>query len=239
MTFERRRIEDQGVFGEAEQVRIAGTAEATVDLNATSQHTFYRRYGKRAFDVTLVLLAAPVWIPLIALLAAFVMVDGGNPFYSQSRVGRGGRTFRMWKIRSMVVGADDILSDYLSANPTIRAEWNEKQKLEKDPRITRIGRLIRKTSLDELPQLWNVLAGDMSLVGPRPMMVYQKAIYPGQAYYALRPGVTGPWQISARNRSSFQQRAVYDEKYLSVYSFGHDVNAVIQTIPVVMAGRGV
>ncbi len=145
----------------------------------------------------------------------------------------------MWKIRSMVVGADDVLDQYLSADPAIRAEWDEKQKLEKDPRITRVGKLLRKTSFDELPQFWNVLVGDMSLVGPRPMMVDQKMIYPGSAYYALRPGVTGPWQISARNRSSFRKRARYDERYLEECSLGHDLRTVLNTVPVVLAGRGV
>ncbi|AWB50718.1 sugar transferase (plasmid) [Gemmobacter aquarius] len=239
MTFERGRIEDKLGFSEAERLAIVPTAETFVDVGATSQNTFYRRHGKRSFDITLVLLAAPVWIPLIALLAALVIMDGGNPFYGQSRVGRGGRTFRMWKIRSMVVGADDVLDQYLSADPAIRAEWDEKQKLEKDPRITRVGKLLRKTSFDELPQFWNVLVGDMSLVGPRPMMVDQKMIYPGSAYYALRPGVTGPWQISARNRSSFRERARYDERYLEECSLGHDLRTVLNTVPVVLAGRGV
>jgi len=153
----------------------------------------YRNGAKRAFDVFLVLLMLPVAMPLILIMACLVAFDGGLPIYSQKRIGRGGRIFQMVKIRTMVSGADALLEYHLRKNPKARCEWDETQKLKHDPRITRIGYLLRKSSLDELPQLWNVLMGDMSLVGPRPMMVGQEALYPGTDYFELRPGITGLW----------------------------------------------
>jgi exopolysaccharide production protein ExoY len=159
----------------------------------------YRRMFKRAFDVCAVVMAAPVVLPLIGGLAVAVAMNGGQPFYAQDRVGKGGRSFRMWKLRSMVRDADALMEAHLAADPAARAEWDSTQKLKNDPRITPLGRFLRRSSLDELPQLWNVVTGDMSLVGPRPMMVNQQSIYPGTAYYALRPGITGLWQTAGRS----------------------------------------
>ncbi len=198
----------------------------------------YRDHAKRALDVALVLVAALPVLSVLLVLAAVVALDGKSPIYLQKRVGRGGRIFHMWKLRSMVHNADALLADYLASNPEARAEWDRTQKLRKDPRITRIGHLIRKTSLDELPQLWNVLRGDMSLVGPRPMMVDQQEIYPGTAYYALRPGITGFWQTSVRNESSFAERAKFDTDYLREVSLGTDIRVMLRTVSVVVNGTG-
>jgi lipopolysaccharide/colanic/teichoic acid biosynthesis glycosyltransferase len=173
----------------------------------------YRRFVKRSLDITLVLIAfIPVTLVLL-VFGALIALDGKSPLYLQNRIGRNGKVFRMWKLRSMVHNADAQLEAYLASNPEARDEWDRTQKLRKDPRITAIGAFIRKTSLDELPQLVNVLKGDMSLVGPRPMMLDQKAIYPGTAYYAMRPGITGMWQTSVRNESSFSERAIFDARY--------------------------
>ena len=193
---------------------------------------------KPMFEITLVLLAAPIVVPVIALLAFLVMLGGGAPFYSQWRLGRGGKAFRMWKLRSMVPNADQMLEGYLATNPAARSEWDLTQKLRHDPRITKVGHLIRKTSIDELPQLWNVLKGDMSIVGPRPMMVDQQKIYPGTAYYALRPGITGFWQTSVRNESSFADRAQFDTDYLRQMSFLTDFRVMLRTVRVVVNGTG-
>ena len=171
----------------------------------------YAGLGKSVFDILFVILAAPIALPLVAVLALILAVTGGSPFYLQDRVGRGGRTFRMIKLRSMVRKADALLEAHLAANPAARREWDEKQKLTDDPRITAFGRFLRKSSFDELPQLWNVFRGEMSIVGPRPMMTSQQSLYPGRAYYALRPGITGLWQVSDRNRSSFAARASFDQ----------------------------
>ncbi|MCU0826584.1 MAG: sugar transferase [Tabrizicola sp.] len=198
----------------------------------------YLEVVKPALDVLLVIAAAPFVVPLVLVLAFLVALDGGKPFYSQERVGKGGRTYRIWKLRTMDVDADEKLAAFLSANPLARAEWDHCQKLRHDPRITYLGRLLRRTSLDELPQLWNVLLGDMSLVGPRPMMVSQKALYPGEAYYALRPGITGLWQVSARNESGFAERASYDFEYWRTVSLATDFRLLAATVRVVTRGTG-
>ncbi|MFN3432691.1 MAG: sugar transferase, partial [Candidatus Sericytochromatia bacterium] len=194
---------------------------------------------KWLFDGIAVLLGAPFVVPILVLLALVIFLrDGANPFYSQDRVGKGGRLYRIWKLRTMVVDADSLLAAHLAANPAARREWDETQKLKDDPRITRIGRILRKCSLDELPQLWNVLKGDMSLVGPRPMMPEQRALYPGDAYYRLLPGITGPWQVSERNASSFAARAGFDAAYERSLSFGADMRLLLATVRVVTRGTG-
>lgn len=198
----------------------------------------YRNVFKRVLDVTAIALAAPVVVPVVAALAVMVARDGGNPFYSQLRVGKNGRRFRMWKLRSMVNDADARMEEYLDAHPEARAEWNLTQKLKDDPRITPLGKIIRQTSLDELPQLWNVLKGDMSLVGPRPMMTSQQALYPGLSYYLVRPGCTGFWQTAGRNRTSFEARAEYDTAYESELSLWTDLKLLVQTVGVMMRATG-
>ncbi|WP_371039451.1 sugar transferase [Rhodosalinus sp. FB01] len=198
----------------------------------------YRAWGKRVLDVILTLALAPVALPLIAVSALLAMLDGGAPFYRQSRVGRRGRVFSIVKIRTMVPGADRVLDAHLDANPAARREWDRDQKLHDDPRVTRIGALLRKTSLDELPQLWNVLTGDMSLVGPRPIMDDQRDLYPGLAYYDLRPGITGPWQVSERNACSFAERAEFDDTYHRTLSLGTDLGILVRTAGVVLRCTG-
>lgn len=199
---------------------------------------FYSDVVKRGFDSAVVVIFAPFVVLVVALLAALVAMEGGKPFYSQQRIGRNGRHYRMWKLRSMVPDAERKLDEYLAQNPAAKAEWDAHQKLKNDPRITRVGQIIRKTSLDELPQLWNVLKGDMSLVGPRPMMVDQQKDYPGTAYYALRPGITGSWQVSDRHESTFAARARYDAEYLRDLSLSTDMNILARTVGVVLRGTG-
>ena len=198
----------------------------------------YRGNVKRVLDIVLVLLAAPIVVPVVMIIALMVMRDGLSPIYWSERVGRYGRMFRMMKLRTMVHDAHGCLDAYLATDPQAAAEWAETQKLKVDPRITAFGRLLRKTSLDELPQLWNVLIGEMSLVGPRPMMPEQRKIYPGSAYYALRPGVTGPWQVSDRNDSSFAKRADFDLDYARNLSFMNDLRLLGRTVVVVLRGTG-
>jgi len=202
------------------------------------QKTAYRHIGKRLFDLTICLIAAPFAIPLIALLALIIRCDGGKSFYTQNRIGRNGRNYKMWKLRSMVSDADGILKSYLASNPEAQAEWDKDQKLKSDPRITKFGQLLRKSSLDELPQLWNVVRGEMSLVGPRPMMPCQKALYPGTHYYNLLPGISGSWQISERNTSSFAERATFDEQYDNDLSLREDIRILKATVGVVFKATG-
>lgn len=198
----------------------------------------YRNGTKRVLDIALILIAMPVVLPIVMLLAACVALEGGKPFYSQNRVGKNGRTYRIWKLRSMVPNADEVLEQHLASDPAIRAEWDSKQKLIDDPRITRLGHILRKCSIDELPQLWNVLRGEMSLVGPRPMMVSQQEMYPGNDYYDLRPGITGLWQISDRNDTTFAARAQYDARYNDSLSLQTDVKILMGTVQVVLRGTG-
>jgi lipopolysaccharide/colanic/teichoic acid biosynthesis glycosyltransferase len=199
----------------------------------------YRNIGKRIFETVLVILALPVVAPLTLLLALPMLLRGENPFYRQRRLGMGGRTFVMWKLRSMVSDADDHLARYLRENPEAREEWARHQKLRKDPRITPYGRFLRKLSLDEIPQLWNVLKGDMALIGPRPMMPHQRALYHGLAYYAMRPGVSGYWQVSDRNDAEFVSRVYFDEKYDREVSLATDVSLIVRTLRVIVNGTGI
>jgi exopolysaccharide production protein ExoY len=198
----------------------------------------YRAVFKRVLDLAvIVMISLPVAL-VVAILAVLVASKGGRPFYRQARIGQGGRHYTMWKLRSMVKDADSKLDAYLQANPAARAEWDSDQKLRHDPRITRLGHFLRKYSLDELPQLWNVLRGDMSLVGPRPMMPEQQTLYPGTAYYRLRPGITGPWQVSARNATTFADRAQFDALYEQNLSLGTDLGLLAATVRVVLRGTG-
>jgi lipopolysaccharide/colanic/teichoic acid biosynthesis glycosyltransferase len=189
-------------------------------------------------DICLTILLAPIAVPLIAFAALLIAMDGHNPFYSQQRVGKDGREFRIWKLRTMVHRADALLETYLAENPAARQEWNSTQKLKQDPRITKVGGLLRKISFDELPQLWNVFNGTMSLVGPRPMMLCQRDVYHGNSYYNLRPGITGLWQISDRNEADFLERVYYDDVYDRTVSLKTDLAVLIATVGVVLRGTG-
>lgn len=198
----------------------------------------YRSLLKRALDLFLVIATLPISLTIILVFAVLVALDGHNPFYRQERVGRGGRIFRMWKLRSMVPDADAHLARYLADNREARVEWETTQKLKKDPRVTAIGRFMRRSSIDELPQLFNVLTGDMSLVGPRPMMVSQTSIYPGTDYFRMRPGMTGFWQISDRNEVSFGARAQFDADYYDQLSLKTDATILASTFGVVLRCTG-
>ncbi len=202
------------------------------------RHGLYRDAIKRMFDLLAVAILAIPTIAILLLVAPFIALDGVSPIYRQERIGRNGRKFQIWKLRSMVPDADKKLKAYLRANPQARIEWDHHQKLVSDPRITRIGRFIRKTSIDELPQLLNVLTGQMSLVGPRPMMTSQQDIYPGKAYYELRPGITGAWQVSDRHETSFAERALFDTRYYKQVSLGTDIGIMLRTIAVVAKASG-
>ena len=217
---------------------LPGDANVQAALALPHRPGAYRNFFNRVFDVTAIAMAAPVVVPVVAALALMVARDGGKPFYSQMRVGKGGKRFRMWKLRSMVCDADERMEDYLAAHPEARLEWDSTQKLRDDPRITRTGKILRQTSLDELPQLWNVLMGEMSLVGPRPIMLSQQVIYPGVAYYLLRPGCTGLWQTAGRNRTTFEARAEYDDAYEANLSLGTDVRILLDTVGVMLRGTG-
>ena len=199
----------------------------------------YRLGGKRMLDILLVLASLPFTLPVIALCALALWIEGGRPFYTQPRVGRGGFAFSILKLRTMVRDADEVLEELLARDPEMRAEWDSLQKLKHDPRITPVGGFLRATSLDELPQLFNVLRGDMSLVGPRPMMVEQQRMYGNMsAYLAVRPGITGLWQVSARNGNTFAYRKEVDADYERDVTFAKDARIIAKTVGVVLRGTG-
>lgn len=199
----------------------------------------YRRAGKRALDLFLVLAFMPVYLPVIAVAACLLLIEGGNPFYRQPRLGLNGERFSILKLRTMVRDADKRLNDMLARDPELKREWDVSQKLKNDPRITPVGALLRITSMDELPQLWNVLKGEMSLVGPRPMMPDQLSLYGDpRHYFAVRPGITGYWQVDRRNESSFADRAEYDAAYEIELSLLKDARVLMQTVGVVLRRTG-
>jgi len=210
----------------------------TVHLRSTSHARLYRRLFKRVLDVGLVALALPIILPVVLILAFLIALDGGSPLFRQNRLGLGGKVFMMMKLRTMQVDAEARLREYLAHDHRAQAEWDAFQKLDNDPRVTRIGLFLRRSSLDELPQLWNVLTGDMSLVGPRPMLPEQRDLYIGGAYYTLRPGVTGLWQVSDRNKSTFARRADFDTDYERNLSFATDIRVLAATVSVVLHCTG-
>lgn len=198
----------------------------------------YRAIFKRALDIGLTVAVLPIVVPLMAVMAALIALDGHNPFYSQVRIGRGGKEFRMWKMRTMVHNADALLKAYLEENPVAKMEWDANQKLKNDPRITWVGRILRKSSMDELPQLLNVLNGTMSLVGPRPIMRCQRDEYAGSSYYRMAPGITGLWQVAERNECNFNGRVKYDDSYDKMLSLKTDIWVLAKTVRVVLRGTG-
>lgn len=198
----------------------------------------YARLFKRTLDILLAIIAAPAVLAVVLPVALLIAIDGGKPFYVQERVGKGGRIFRMWKLRTMVRNADEMLAAHLVANPEARAEWDKYQKLHNDPRITPFGAFLRRSSIDELPQLWNVLKGDMSIVGPRPFLPSQIGVYPGREYYRMTPGLTGPWQVADRNEASFAQRAQFDRLYYDSLSLRTDIALILRTAGVILRQTG-
>ena len=199
------------------------------------------RFLKRSSDVFLVLLIGLALLPFVVLITLCIKVSSPGPaFYGQKRCGRHGRTFIAWKFRSMVVNASQVLERHLASNPELRAEWERDHKLKHDPRITCFGRFLRRTSMDELPQLWNVLMGEMSLVGPRPIVAAEIERY-GEGfglYNQVSPGLTGLWQVSGRNMLPYQERVNLDLYYVRNWSPWLDLYILARTVTAVVAGRG-
>jgi undecaprenyl-phosphate galactose phosphotransferase len=195
---------------------------------------------KLTIDVVVAALALVVASPLFLILAAVSRLDGGPVLFAHRRVGVGGRPFRCLKFRTMVVDSDRVLDEALARAPILAAEWAATRKLIDDPRVTRVGRFLRKTSLDELPQLINVLRLEMSLVGPRPIVESEVPLY-GDAiaqYHATRPGITGLWQVSGRSDTSYAKRVQLDVWYVNNWTVWNDIAVLLKTIPAVLGRRG-
>ncbi len=200
-----------------------------------------RQVAKRLSDIVIALLASILILPLCLIFSLLIVINSpGSPFYRQKRIGQGGKTIHVIKFRTMVPNADAVLQSYLDNNPELRKEWEKDQKLKKDPRVTYVGAFLRKTSLDELPQLINVYRGDMSLVGPRPIVENEIAKYGSvyDDYCRVRPGITGLWQISGRNNTTYAERVDYDHYYVNNWSLWLDIWILCRTIPVVLTGYG-
>ena len=195
---------------------------------------------KRTVDVLGALLICAVFSPLILVIALMMSLEGGPILFRHRRIGRGGEPFGCLKFRTMVPNAEQILQDLLEKDPAAKAEWVRDHKLRSDPRITPIGRFLRKTSLDELPQLWNVLRGEMSLVGPRPIVKEEMLRYGRhlRTYLAAKPGVTGLWQVTGRNDTDYRRRVVMDTYYVRKRSLLMDLRILFKTVKVVIWGHG-
>ena len=196
--------------------------------------------AKAGFDFAVALLLLPILAPIIAVLYLMTRRDGGAGFYGHVRVCRNGRLFRCWKIRTMVPDSAAVLERHLAENPDAAAEWARDYKLTDDPRITRLGAFLRRTSLDELPQIWNVLRGEMSFVGPRPITPEELAKYRGYewCYLTLKPGITGLWQVSGRNDVDYDTRVRLDADYRKNRSFLGDVSIMFRTVGAVLGSTG-
>ncbi|CAD7026848.1 sugar transferase [Pseudorhizobium halotolerans] len=227
----------------------SGSDERSVGARlSTARNLWVRRYSRKAYrsikrvlDVVLALTAIGFLLPLFAIICLGILILDGRPvLYGQARIGHRGHTFKCWKFRSMVRDADARLTELLESCPKSRQEWSTLQKLSNDPRITLLGTFLRKSSLDELPQLFNIVRGDMSIVGPRPIVHSEIRRY-GRSirlYLATRPGLTGLWQVSGRNSLSYQERVALDVRYIRTMSAQLDAEIIFRTAAIVLTGRG-
>lgn len=196
---------------------------------------------KRVMDLVLAAAVLTFALPVLILIYGVLKIfDPGPALFSQLRVGRDGRMFTVYKFRTMPVDAQERLDHLLATDPKAAAEWAQFQKLRKDPRVTRIGSFLRKSSLDELPQLLNIIRGEMSVIGPRPVTSAEVHRYgPDYPYYtAVRPGVLGLWQVMGRNKLTYPERVAYDVQYVKTWSIWQDFRILVMAIPVVLMARG-
>jgi Undecaprenyl-phosphate galactose phosphotransferase WbaP len=217
---------------------LAGILGLEIKHNLLSRWT---RIAKRALDLQGIVVGGLLISPLLLAVAALIKLDSPGPvFYAHQRLGRGGKHFRCWKFRTMYIEADQLLTEYLQGNAELHWEWQRDYKLRNDPRITRIGRFLRMTSLDELPQLWNVLRGEMSMVGPRPIVDAEVPRY-GKVYdlyRRVRPGISGLWQVSGRNNTTYEERVALDAYYVRNWSIWLDLVILARTAGSTVLRRG-
>lgn len=214
---------------------------AATDVLRLASEVTTHRVLKLLVEITSLLLLAPFMLLAAVLISAMVRLDSVGPVViGLPRVGRGGRLFRQWKFRTMTTDADERLHELLATDPARREEWERTRKLHDDPRLTRVGRLLRRTSLDELPQMFNVLVGEMSLIGPRPIAPDEVDRYGSMLplYLTVRPGLTGLWQVSGRSDLTYPQRVALDTHYVLNWSIKLDLLILFRTVWVVLTGRG-
>ncbi len=202
---------------------------------------FRYRVIKRLADLLLAALVMPVFLPVLLILAVLVKITSPGPvFFSHRRICKNGAFFSMWKFRTMCVNSSEVLERYLASHPEARAEWNQTHKLQNDPRVTKIGNVMRRWSLDELPQIWNVMTGRMSLVGPRPIVAAEVEKYAEcfHCYTRVKPGVTGLWQVSGRSKLSYEARVRLDCDYVTQWSLMRDLKILVLTVKSVVNQEG-
>lgn len=220
---------------------IGSSSRRSQWANELPSRLFRYRVIKRSLDVLLVLISTPVTLLVLGIVAAMVALSSRGPiFYSHRRIRRHGAFFSMWKFRTMCVNSAEVLEEYLREHPEARAEWNKTHKLRHDPRITRVGSFLRRYSLDELPQLWNVLTGQMSLVGPRPIVAAEVEKY-GECfscYCKVKPGLTGLWQVSGRSSLTYDERVELDCVYVGQWSLAKDTVILLKTFSSVINQDG-
>lgn len=231
--------QSQNNFTCSQQVKdIAGI----IGFSSTHNLTFKsNKFIKRCIDVLFILIFAPILIPIMIILSLLVKFTSKGPvFYGHPRVGKNGKTIKCWKFRSMYIDSAERLEKILAENEEMRKEWEENRKFQHDPRITKFGKFLRKTSLDELPQLFNILVGEMSFIGPRPVTEPELIKYGDSKDYVLSvtPGLSGMWQVSGRSDTGYSERIFYDTYYIQNWSIWLDIWILIKTVGVVLIGRG-
>ncbi|MEO1139428.1 MAG: sugar transferase [Pseudomonadota bacterium] len=233
-------MESVGFTAFDEKRVLTTTADQTKSLPVRAGTALGGR-AKRVIDLLIAAVALLALSPLLILVALAVRVSSpGSALYGHVRIGHAGHTFKCWKFRTMVSDGDVLLERYLAAHPEEREEWVKNRKLRRDPRVTRIGAVLRAYSVDELPQIFNVLLGEMSLVGPRPVVRDELEMYGAAARHYLhsRPGITGLWQVSGRSDTSYEQRVSFDTKYVLNWSLAGDLAIMARTIPAVLFAKG-
>ncbi|MEO0696230.1 MAG: sugar transferase [Pseudomonadota bacterium] len=221
-------------------IELSNPAQENQVSSSQRDHSFPYGSLKRVFDIIGTAAILTALSPLLLVLTALLKANGHRALFRHRRIGHNGRAFKCIKFQTMVSNADQVLKEHLEQNPTARAEWNRDHKLKNDPRVTGIGRFLRATSLDELPQLFNVICGDMSLVGPRPVTTQELARYGMNVTRVLsvRPGMTGLWQVSGRNNLTYGERVALDCHYIQTASFREDLAILIKTVEVLFRRDG-
>jgi exopolysaccharide production protein ExoY len=247
MPFEATDVHTEGAAGFEPSLALLSAIEtyppddaAQVGLRPAESPASGYASTKRLLDILGALVLATVFSPLVLAIVAIMGCEKGPIIYRHRRVGREGRFFECLKFRTMIPNADQVLRELLESDPKIKAEWMRDHKLRRDPRVTRLGRFLRRTSLDELPQLWNVIRGEMSLVGPRPVVREELLRYGRnvRTYLAAKPGITGLWQIKGRNDTDYHRRVVLDTYYVRNQNLLLDVYILFKTTRVVLGGSG-
>jgi exopolysaccharide production protein ExoY len=228
-------------LGKQPEASLASPVDTRAEHSASLPHGEEQRalggFPKRVLDIAVACIALVVLLPMMLMVTALIrFIMGGPVIFSQPRIGLGGRVFTCYKFRTMVANGEDVLRQHLAADPKAAREWKETRKLAHDPRVGCLGNILRKSSIDELPQLFNVLRGDMSLVGPRPVVPDELEYYGRhvQSYLKARPGLTGVWQISGRNRLSYADRVAKDRHYVRHWSLAVDLAVLVKTIPAIL-----